>query len=299
MRRKTLTIEVVPGSIVPSAIEVTGNSALPTTQLLDFVRTPDPLAAWLDPPSVERLLENHYRAEGFLAADVSVGRPESRNGTSVVAIQVVEGAPYSIGEVGVSGLPDEPELTARETLTLANGDRYRPASVAENVDRLEAGLRRAAYREAAIEVETRVDTAAARVDVAMVVTPGPRSILRDVVVQGGDASKPSVARSIVLTPDAPLDPAGHRRDAETPLRPRCLPERRYRRAAARHHGPAATNQRACSSSRSSPRLRSANGRAIESAMGWRSATRLSGRTSGIDGSASRPIWKTGTSSAAT
>ena len=203
---KTLTIEVVPGSIVPSAIEVTGNSALPTAQLLDFVRTPDPLAAWLDPPSVERLLEDHYRAEGFLAADVSIGRPESRNGTSVVAIQVVEGAPYSIGEVGVSGLPDEPELTARETLTLANGDRYRPASVAENVDRLEAGLRRAAYREAAIEVETRVDTAAARVDVAMVVTPGPRSILRDVVVQGGDASKPSVARSIVLTPDAPLDP---------------------------------------------------------------------------------------------
>ena len=203
---KTLTIEVVPGSIVPSAIEVTGNSALPTAQLLDFVRTPDPLAAWLDPPSVERLLEDHYRAEGFLAADVSIGRPESRNGTSVVAIQVVEGAPYSIGEVGVSGLPDEPELTARETLTLANGDRYRPASVAENVDRLEAGLRRAAYREATIEVETRVDTDAARVDVAMVVTPGPRSILRDVVVQGGDASKPSVARSIVLTPDAPLDP---------------------------------------------------------------------------------------------
>ncbi len=203
---KALTIDVVPGSTVPSAIEVTGNSALPTAQVLDVVRTPDPLAAWLDPPSVERLLEDHYRAEGFLAADVSIGRPESRNGTSVVTIQVVEGAPYSIGEVGVRGLPDEPGWTARETLSLASGDRYRPASVAENVDRLEAGLRRAAYREARIDVATRVDAKAARVDVAMVATPGPRSILHDVVVQGGDASEPSVARSIVLTPDAPLDP---------------------------------------------------------------------------------------------
>jgi len=203
---KTLTIEVVPGSIVSPAIEIAGNAALPTAQLLDLIRMTDALAAWLDPPSVERLLENLYRAEGFLAADVSVGRPESRNGTSVVTIQVVEGAPYSIGEVGVSGLPNEPGLTAGEALTLTTGDRYRPASVAGNVDRIEAGLRRAAYREARIAVDTRVNANTARVDVAMVVTPGPRSILRDVVVQGGDASKPSVARSIVLTPDAPLDP---------------------------------------------------------------------------------------------
>jgi outer membrane protein assembly complex protein YaeT len=204
---KTLTIDVVPGSIVPSAIEVTGNSALPTAQLLDAVRTPDPLAAWLDPRSVERLLEDHYHAEGFLAADVSVGRPETRNGTSLVMIQVVEGTPYSIGEIGVSGLPDQPGLTAREALTLAAGDRYRPARVAENVDRLEAGLRRAAYRDASVEVDTRVDPQAARVDVALVVAAGPRSILHDVVVHGGDAGKPLVARSIVLTPGVPLDQA--------------------------------------------------------------------------------------------
>jgi outer membrane protein assembly factor BamA len=204
---KTLTIDVEPGSIVPSAIEVTGNSGLPTAQLLEVVRMADALAPWLDPPSTERLLENHYRAEGFLAADVSVGRPETRNGTSVVTIQVVEGAPYSIGELGVSGLPDEPGLAAGEALALSTGERYRPASVAENVGWLEARLRGAAYREAAIEVGTRVDAEAARVDIAVVVTAGPRSILRDVVVQGGDASKPPVARSIVLTPDAPLDPA--------------------------------------------------------------------------------------------
>ena len=204
---KTLTIEVVPGSIVPSAIEVAGNSALPTAQLLDRVRAADALAAWLDPLSVERLLEDHYRAEGFLAADISVGRPETRNGTSVVTIQVVEGAPYSIGEIGVSGLPDEPGLTAREALTLVSGERYRPASVAENVDRLDASLRRAAYREATIEIDTRVDADAARVDISMVVSAGPRSILREVVVKGADAGKPLVARSIVLTSGAPLDQA--------------------------------------------------------------------------------------------
>jgi outer membrane protein assembly complex protein YaeT len=205
---KTLTIDVVPGSIMPSRIEVTGNATLPTEQLLGVVAgQPDSLAAWIDPASVERLLENHYRSEGFLAADVSVGAAETRAGTSVVTIRVDEGPPYAVGEVRLSGLPDEPVLTPRDALALSTGERYRPGGVAEGVGRLEVRLRRAAYRQASIDVETSVDAKAARVDIAVVVTAGPRSILRQVVVHGDNATKPPVARSIVLAPDAPLDPA--------------------------------------------------------------------------------------------
>ena len=40
----------------------------------------------------------------------------------------------------------------------------------------------------------------------MRVAPGPRSILRDVVVEGGDSTKPTIARSITLATGAPLDP---------------------------------------------------------------------------------------------
>ena len=66
------------------------------------------------------------------------------------------------------------------------------------------GARRIARR--APSVETRVDEKSARVDVSVRVTPGPRSILRDVVVEGGDSTKPTIARSITLATDAPLDP---------------------------------------------------------------------------------------------
>jgi outer membrane protein assembly complex protein YaeT len=202
---KTLRIDVVPGPIVPRQLEVTGNTALPTAQLLAVVHTADALAAWLDPLSVERLLENHYRAEGFLAAVVSVGSAETRGGTSVVTIDVVEGPPYSIGEIALSRSPGVPALTL-DGLGLSPGERYRPAAVAQGMDRLEAGLRRAAYREANVDAETRVDSKAARVDIALRVTPGPRSILRGVVVQGGDATKPPVATSIALEPGEPLYP---------------------------------------------------------------------------------------------
>jgi outer membrane protein insertion porin family len=204
---KTLTIDVVPGAAVARRIGVTGNSALTTAHLLEVVSTGDTLSCWLNPHSVEQLLEDHYRSEGFLSADVSVSSPDTRDGTSVVTINVVEGAPYSVGEIALSGLPDELQQEAMATLALAKGERYRPGAVADGLDRLEARLRLAAYRQARAVANTRVDAKAARVDIAVGVTPGPRSILRDVIVEGGDATKRAVAESIVLEPDAPLDPA--------------------------------------------------------------------------------------------
>ena len=204
---KTLTIDVTPGSVVPWRIEITGNSTLATAQLLAVANANEAISAWLDPEGVERRLEQHYRSEGFLAADVSVGPAAIADGTSVVTIHVVEGAPYSIGEIGLSGLPGGREQEARDALALSTGERYRPTGVAEGIARLEARLRRAAYREAAADVDTQVDAGAARVDIAVRVAPGPRSILRDVVVQGGDAAKPPLARAIVLAANEPLDQA--------------------------------------------------------------------------------------------
>ena len=204
---KTLTIDVVPGSAVPWRIDVTGNATVPAAQLLEIASTGNPLAAWIDPVAVERRLEHHYRAEGFLVADVSVGRPANVDGTSVVTIKVVEGTPYSLGTIALTGLPADRQEEARNALGLASGERYQPALVMAGVDRLEAGLRRMAYRQARADVETRVDAEAARVDVSINVTAGPRSILHDVVVEGADAGKPRVARSIVLEPGGPLDPA--------------------------------------------------------------------------------------------
>lgn len=203
---KTLTVDAVPGPIVPGHVEVTGNSALSTSLLLDVVHNTDALAAWLEPDSMKRLLESYCRSEGFFTATVSVGSPQDRNGRSVVEIVVNEGRPYSIGAIELTGVPaDMPG--SREALGVSPGDRYRPATVEEGAGQLELRLRNAAYRDSSVEIETRVDQASAQVDVALRVTPGPRSILRDVIVEGADATKPIVARSIVLPLEAPLDMA--------------------------------------------------------------------------------------------
>src|SRR5262249_17431232 len=204
---KSLTIDVVPGPVLLSRIDVKGNSALSTEQVLNVVNAGGALSAWLDPHSVERLLENHYHSDGFLAAKVSVSGPMTRDGPSVVAIDVAEGGPYSIGRIELSGLPETLDAEARDALVLSAGARYRPADVAEGVNRLETRLRQASYLEGSVDVETALDRDAAHVDISFRVTPGRRSILRDVVVQGGDLTKPLVARAITLQANAPLDPA--------------------------------------------------------------------------------------------
>ena len=203
---KTLTIDAVPGPVVPGYVEIRGNSVLSTSLLLDVVHNSDPLGAWLEPDSMKRLLESYCRSEGFFTAAVSVRAPQDRNGSSVVEIVVNEGRPYSIGAVELSGLP--PDIPGpREVSGISAGDRYRPATVEEAASQLEARLRNAAYRNSRVEIETRVDASAARVDVSLRATPGPRSILRDVIVEGADPKKAIVARSIVLPLEAPLDMA--------------------------------------------------------------------------------------------
>ena len=172
---------------------------------------PDPFAAWLDPPAVERALEKHYHSEGFLAADVSIGPAETRDGASVVSIKVIEGRPFSIGDVVLGGLPEGLEKEGRDALRIykrraipAGGCGCR-ASIGS---RHSCAAPRIARRST--DVETRIEEKTAQVNVTVQVTPGARSILQDVVVEGADAGKPAIARSIALKTGAPLDPAAIR-----------------------------------------------------------------------------------------
>src|SRR5262249_30988809 len=100
---KTLTIDVTPGSVVPSRLAIKGNTAVSTDDLLQALKVGGPLAAWLDPRSIEPLLQDYYRSQGFLAAAISAGAPVMADGASVVTITVAEGRPYTIGQVALNG----------------------------------------------------------------------------------------------------------------------------------------------------------------------------------------------------
>ena len=118
---KTLNVVVDPGPMLPSRIEFAGNAGIPATRLHEAAHAVGTLAAWIDPPSFARAMQSVYRDEGFLAAQVEVAPPEISQGTSVVRVEVREGAPFLVGAVGLRDADALPERELREALGISPG----------------------------------------------------------------------------------------------------------------------------------------------------------------------------------
>ena len=202
---KTLTIDINPGPVVPWRVEFVGNTEVETSRLLE-VGGAGGLVAWLDPASFEQSIERVYRDEGLLGAEVDVHEPEVRDGTSIVVVVVREGRPHLVGRVDVHGANGLPEAEVRKALGVVTGIRYQPATLADGITQIERRFRQAGFLEARADAATKIDGIDPRVDIDVLVEAGPRSILRDVLVDGEDAGKPLVVGAITLTPGAPVDP---------------------------------------------------------------------------------------------
>ena len=120
-------------------------------------------------------------------------------------VVVREGQPYVVGRVDLRGGGGLPETEVRDALQIVPGMRFQSAALADAVDRVEHRFRQAGFLEARAAVEATVAVKEPRVDIDLLVEAGPRSILRDVLVDGADPHKPLVARAITLTPGAPVD----------------------------------------------------------------------------------------------
>ena len=128
---KTLTVVVDPGPMLPSRIEFAGNAGIPATRLHEAAQAVGALTAWIDPPSFARAMQSVYRDEGYLAAEVDVAPPAINQGTSVVRVDVREGAPFLIGAVSLENADALPERELREALGIPPGVPYRPSDIAD------------------------------------------------------------------------------------------------------------------------------------------------------------------------
>ena len=203
---KTLTIEAQPGEFLPRRLEFAGNELVPSARLYAAAEQAGGLAAWIDPASLERAIERVYLEQGLLLADAEVPAPFVKNGIAIARVVIREGDPFRVGKLALQGVPSI-DGNASELPGLTPGSRYQPQAIRDASTALEGRLRKAGFLEARVEIETRVDADAGRVDVDLRAVPGARSVLADVIVEGGDAKKPRVARAIALETGAPIDPA--------------------------------------------------------------------------------------------
>jgi outer membrane protein assembly factor BamA len=158
-----------------------------------------------DPGAIEREIITYLRTHGHLGARVTAGPPMFEGPTATLPVMVEAGPAYAVVGVrfeGASGLPLD---DLRRAAALEAGTPYDPALVERARDRLVALYRREGFATAAVAVAPDVRPAAAVVDVAFVVTEGPRQTLGEIVVSGNRAIDADViVRALGLITGAPL-----------------------------------------------------------------------------------------------
>jgi len=158
-----------------------------------------------DPGAVEREVTTYLQTRGHVGARVTAGAPIFEGAAATLPVTVESGPAYSVAGVrfeGASGLPDD---DLRKATALDASAPYDPALVEAARDRLVAVYRREGFATATVAAKPDVRPAAASVEVAFVVTEGPRQTLGEIVVSGNRTIDADViVRAIRLQRGAPL-----------------------------------------------------------------------------------------------
>ena len=204
---RTLTIVVDRGSrSTMTTIRVEGASPDLSDAIVAHLEARGLLeGAVSDPASIEREVTAYLRSHGYLGARVTAGAPVFDGAIATLPVTIESGPAYSVASVrfeGTSGLPGD---DLREAVALEAGAPYDPTLVEAARDRLVALYRREAFATATAAAKPDVRPDVAAVDIAFVVTEGPRQSLGEVVVSGNRAIDADViVRAIGLQPGAPL-----------------------------------------------------------------------------------------------
>ncbi len=140
--RVAAILPVKPGDLyVSSGIEVTGNSAIKTDQILALMhmeagQPADSVRLQRDTEQVGRL----YRSRGFMTTNIK-DEPQFDDAKRTVryTIKVVEGDLYKMGELDILGLDNQTKAKMEEAWTLRQGQPYNaeyPKKFTESAQRL-------------------------------------------------------------------------------------------------------------------------------------------------------------------
>ncbi|MGE3955866.1 MAG: POTRA domain-containing protein [Vicinamibacterales bacterium] len=191
-----ITFTVTRGSLHRvSAVEVTGNVAVPAADLLARlrVRAGQPFsAAALDADLTQ--IEELYRRVGYTAARAEAttvpGPPGADQQVPVaIRIDVVENAQTLVSSVRIEGNQSVPEGDLLASLSLAPGAPFSLARLAADRDAIELMYANRGYQNVTVESRQGLSVDTTRADVVFAVREGPRVIVDHVLIVGNTRTK--------------------------------------------------------------------------------------------------------------
>jgi outer membrane protein assembly factor BamA/autotransporter translocation and assembly factor TamB len=192
---RTLVIDVTP-SPRADRIEVRFESVDERLRsyLLDQVgdRT-HALQALTDPREYERTVLGTLHAAGYPQASVTVGLPIFEETIAAVPVTVNPGPRFRLGMVRFEGATSL-AIADLQADALQPGATYRAADVEAARARLQSRYRREGFIGASLVAREDFRTEAGEVDVAFVVTEGPRQVIEEIAIFGTQSVDEDVVR---------------------------------------------------------------------------------------------------------
>ena len=212
----TITYKIARGPrYVVDTVAVTGNTALPTIDLVELLRVES------GEPYVQAVvgagaaaIRNAYRARGFTRADVRTTVTElPREDDAAPGIDrhvdvryaVTEGSRTLVGTVAFQGnsVMSEPQL--RAVTTTAAGRPYSEGEIAGDRDRIDLEYRNRGYEAVVVNPVIALAENGTRADVRFDVTEGPQVLVDHVIIVGNQrTSTETIEREVLLKPGQPL-----------------------------------------------------------------------------------------------
>ena len=123
---------------------------------------------------------------------------------------------YRVGDVEIAGIKGGDRTRALRELTVRTGEILSLNDVDDSAAAIEETLNRRGYLEAIVDPRTNFDRARSLAEVTFEVTPGPRAVIRSVVLEGNLApfTHPQLADAMKLDVGRSFDSLEAREDAE-------------------------------------------------------------------------------------
>ena len=206
--RRIVRFDVAPGPRSSQVVlEFQGASGIPADEL-DRVIEEQKLEPQLftDPTVVTELLEQLYREQGYLNAEIDTPRYEFQGNVARVIIDVREGPRFIVSGVTFNGLAVMHEEFVTMALPVAPGDPFMPAAAENALQHIRNLYWQRGYNDVRATYQLSIDRSNGRTGVEFSIDEGRQSIVAGIRVAGNDKTSDRLVREqIIVTPSEPLN----------------------------------------------------------------------------------------------
>jgi outer membrane protein assembly complex protein YaeT len=191
---KEIAVRIVPGTRFASRrIIFTGQQALSAGVLETAVRAQGADASmWYDPAALRSVVEQQYRAHGYLDAVVNVQPPTFSAESAELPVHITEGRQYTVGRIDVQGAQARSREQIAGVFGVATGSAFQPPVLEPSRRAVEVDYLRDGYNDVRVTVTTTVDAARGLVDLLLNVEEGRQQVLAEIDVKGADITRRGV-----------------------------------------------------------------------------------------------------------